>query len=88
MTDDLSMKALTGTFRERGEASIRAGCDLLLHCNGDMKEMLPVAEAAPQFAGKALERAGIAEKARENLESFDPADGESRLNALLELMNA
>lgn len=84
MTDDLSMKALTGTFRERGEASIKAGCDLLLHCNGDMREMLQVAEAAPAFAGKALDRAEKAEKARDNIESFDAADGESRLNRLLE----
>lgn len=83
MTDDLSMKALSGTFRERGEASIKAGCDLLLHCNGDPAEMRPVAEAAPEMAGKVLERAEKAEKARENLESFDPEAGESRLNALI-----
>lgn len=83
MTDDLSMKALSGTFRDRGEASIKAGCDLLLHCNGDPSEMRPVAEAAPELIGKALERAGIAEKARENTESFDPEAGESRLNGLI-----
>ena len=84
MTDDLSMKALNGTFRERGEASLAAGCDLLLHCNGDASEMVSVAEAAPELAGKALERAEKAEKARENIESFDPEAGESRLNALIE----
>lgn len=88
MTDDLSMKALEGSFRDRGEASIRAGCDILLHCNGDPVEMRPVAEAAPELAGKALERAGIAEKARENRESFDPKTAESRLNALIEEITA
>lgn len=88
MTDDLSMKALTGTFRERGEASIKAGCDLLLHCNGDPDEMRGVAEAAPEFAGKALERALAAEAVREEIESFDASEGESRLNSLLELVSA
>ncbi|MBO6797040.1 beta-N-acetylhexosaminidase [Maricaulis sp.] len=88
MTDDLSMKALTGTFRERGEASIEAGCDLLLHCNGDPGEMRGVAEAAPEFAGKALERAQAAEAVREEIESFDAREGESRLNSLLELVSA
>lgn len=88
MTDDLSMKALSGTFRERGEASVRAGCDLLLHCNGEMNEMKAVAEAAPELAGKALERARAAEAVRAEIESFDPAHGESRLNALLDMAKA
>lgn len=88
MTDDLSMKALSGTFRERGEASLQAGCDLLLHCNGEMSEMIAVAEAAPKLAGKALERAAAAEAVRENIESFDAQAAESRLNTLLDLAKA
>ena len=43
MTDDLSMKALKGSFKERTEKSIKAGCDLILHCNGDMGEMTEIA---------------------------------------------
>jgi beta-N-acetylhexosaminidase len=88
MTDDLSMKALSGTFRQRGESSISAGCDVLLHCNGNRQEMHQVAEAAPELAEKALTRAQSAERARDNVESFDPVDGESRLNAMLETMTA
>jgi len=88
MTDDLSMKALSGSFRERGEASIRAGCDLLLHCNGDMSEMVQVAEAVPELVGKARQRADAAEAVRVEIESFDASEGESRLNGLLDLADA
>tara|TARA_R110000868_G_scaffold57591_8_gene177884 strand:- start:3961 stop:4977 length:1017 start_codon:yes stop_codon:yes gene_type:complete len=83
MTDDLSMKALSGTFRQRGEASISAGCDVLLHCNGNRAEMRQVAEAAPRLDGKALERAHRAEAARDKIDDFDPEAGESLLNELL-----
>lgn len=44
MTDDLSMKALTGDFTARAQESLKAGCDLVLHCNGVMEEMTAVAQ--------------------------------------------
>jgi beta-N-acetylhexosaminidase len=56
LTDDISMKALTGTFTERTEKSLVAGCDIILHCNGDMKEMQEIAAACPSLAGKAKQR--------------------------------
>ncbi|HWU00592.1 MAG TPA: beta-N-acetylhexosaminidase, partial [Terriglobales bacterium] len=43
LTDDLSMKALKGSFTERAAGSLAAGCDVVLHCNGDMAEMRQVA---------------------------------------------
>lgn len=46
MTDDLSMKALDGTPGEKTIRSLDAGCDVILHCNGDMAEMEAVAGAA------------------------------------------
>ena len=57
LTDDLSMKALGGDFESRSRAVLGAGCDILLHCNGDMTEMTAVAKAAPVLSGKALARA-------------------------------
>lgn len=54
MTDDLSMKALTGTFEERAAASIKAGCDLVLHCNGQMGEMQAVVAGTPLLDEQAL----------------------------------
>ena len=57
MTDDLSMRALSGDFRERTMRCFAAGCDVVLHCNGDMAEMEAVAEASPELAGESLRRA-------------------------------
>ena len=43
MSDDLSMKALDGPLALRAKAALFAGCDMVLHCNGDMDEMKDVA---------------------------------------------
>ncbi len=56
MTDDLSMKALSGSMQERSAKAIEAGCDLLLHCNGHFDEMLDVANSAPRLQGESLNR--------------------------------
>ncbi|MDB5512947.1 MAG: beta-N-acetylhexosaminidase [Enterovirga sp.] len=55
-TDDLSMKALAGSFRARTEAALAAGCDVALHCNGDVAEARGVAEGAPRLTGPSLDR--------------------------------
>ncbi len=56
MSDDLSMKALGGSFRERAEKTLKAGCDTVLHCNGKMEEMIAVAEGAGELTAKAQQR--------------------------------
>lgn len=45
-SDDLSMQALSGTLGQRTAAVLAAGCDVALHCNGQMAEMLDVAANA------------------------------------------
>ncbi|WP_018688035.1 beta-N-acetylhexosaminidase [Ahrensia kielensis] len=60
MTDDLSMHALSGDFCDRAQASFAAGCDVVLHCNGAMHEMLPVCEVTPTLSGRSLDRANAA----------------------------
>jgi beta-N-acetylhexosaminidase len=55
-SDDMSMKALGGTFYDRTRATFAAGVDIALHCNGDLSEGRPVAEATPALEGKAWER--------------------------------
>ena len=47
MSDDISMKSLKGTIKENTVKAFDAGCDLVLHCNGNYKEMYEVAIHSP-----------------------------------------
>jgi beta-N-acetylhexosaminidase len=60
MSDDLSMKALQGSFADRTRQSLAAGCDVVLHCNGDMAEMEAIAKALPPLSAEASRRAASA----------------------------
>src|SRR5664279_5058859 len=71
VSDDVSMKALSGTIAERSRAAFAAGCDVVLHCNGDLGEMTAVATAAPPLAGEAAARAEAALAQRKAPEEFD-----------------
>jgi beta-N-acetylhexosaminidase len=71
MSDDLSMKALGGSYEERTRRAIDAGCDMVLHCNGHMDEMQAVASAAPLLAGKSLARAKAALRQARKPLAFD-----------------
>jgi len=84
MTDDLSMKALSGTLRDRAEASLKAGCDVVLHCNGDLDEMRQVAEGAGKLKGRAAKRAGAAmARIVHTPEPLDPREARDRFDAML-----
>jgi beta-N-acetylhexosaminidase len=52
ISDDLSMKALEGDFSARTEKAFAAGCDLVLHCNGDVAEMRPIAAHTPPITAQ------------------------------------
>ena len=82
MSDDLSMQALSGTMAARGAASISAGCDIVLHCNGDMAEMDAVATlGAMNRAAQA--RADRAIAARPTQLSVDIAALEAEFQSLV-----
>jgi len=83
MTDDLSMKALSGSFTEKTERALAAGCDLVLHCNGEMAEMQEVAAAAGVLTGLPLARARAALRARQKPQPFDRTQALQDLDALL-----
>ena len=47
MSDDISMKSLKGSVRINTLKAFSAGCDLVLHCNGNIKEMCDVGINSP-----------------------------------------
>lgn len=83
MTDDLSMKALTGSYAEKTRRALDAGCDIVLHCNGEMAQMEEVAAAAGVLKGKALSRAKAALKAARKPQPFDRKMALKDLEAVL-----
>jgi beta-N-acetylhexosaminidase len=56
MSDDIGMNALSGDFGHRASGAVRAGCDVALHCSGDMAEMQAVAGALGEMSMPARER--------------------------------
>lgn len=83
MSDDVSMGALSGSIAERTRAALAAGCDLVLHCNGELAEMEAVAGAAPALAGDAARRAAEALAARTTPDAIDVAEARRMLAAML-----
>jgi len=47
ISDDVSMKALKYDLRENATKALDAGCNLILHCNGNIKEMKQLAKIIP-----------------------------------------
>ena len=84
LTDDLSMKALSGRFRTRAEQALAAGCDVVLHCNGDLAEMRDVAEGATALGGASLRRWEAASALIAGAPgAFDPVDARLALDGAL-----
>lgn len=87
MSDDVSMNALSGNIAERTRAIFAAGCDVALHCNGNIEEMREVAGETPELAGRALERAKAALAARKPPQPFDRLAARTELDALIARAN-
>ncbi|HZD91058.1 MAG TPA: beta-N-acetylhexosaminidase [Pseudolabrys sp.] len=71
MSDDISMGALSGSLAARSRAALAAGCDVVLHCNGKLREMEQVAAVLPELAGDAAARAAAALRQRRTPEAID-----------------
>jgi len=84
MTDDLSMQALSGTLAERAAASLAAGCDVVLHCNGIPADMMQVAGATAPLSALATGRAAAALAQRHTPDPVDTKALAAELDALLE----
>jgi beta-N-acetylhexosaminidase len=84
MSDDVSMNALAGSIAERTRAIVTAGCDMVLHCNGDLGEMRAVARDTPELSGIALKRAERALASRKAPQAFDRQAARVELDALID----
>jgi beta-N-acetylhexosaminidase len=81
ISDDLSMKALAGDFSARARDALEAGCDVVLHCNGDPAEMSAVASAAGPLREPAARRAARALRLIDSPRApFDGADARRRFD--------
>ncbi|MEM8774526.1 MAG: beta-N-acetylhexosaminidase [Pseudomonadota bacterium] len=84
MTDDISMKALQGDLGELAKHSLDAGCDVVLHCNGELKEAQLVAEASEILSENGLRRARAVLSARKSPKPVDIPALEAKLDQLLD----
>jgi beta-N-acetylhexosaminidase len=88
MSDDLDMKALqyamNGGLAERGDAALKAGCDVVLQCSGVLKEMQETAKGSVNLSGLALVRARAVEAfAKRPAGEFDADTGWARFRELM-----
>jgi beta-N-acetylhexosaminidase len=88
MSDDVGMNALAGAISERTKALLAAGCDMVLHCSGELAEMHEVARGTPELSGKALQRAKAALASRKAPKSFDRAEARAELDRLIGRLGA
>lgn len=82
LSDDLGMEALSGGPGDRAGGALDAGCDIALHCNGEMAEMQAVAAVSPQLSGQSLMRAEAALDRLGAPEAFDAASAAAEFEAL------
>lgn len=83
MTDDISMKALSGTPAQIVDGALAAGCDVILHCNAPLRERMAVADAAGEMSARAQERAERALAARRPPDDLDIPGAQAQLHTLL-----
>jgi beta-N-acetylhexosaminidase len=83
LSDDLSMRALSGSLGARSAAARAAGCDIALHCNGDLAEMAEVLDAVGPLQDASARRARDALGRLRAPAAFDVAAGAARFAALL-----
>jgi beta-N-acetylhexosaminidase len=88
MSDDVGMNALAGPIAERTRALLAAGCDMVLHCSGQLDEMQQVARETPELSGKAAERANAALASRKTAKPFDRAAAQAKLDELIGRLGA
>lgn len=83
MSDDLAMRALSGSIADRAAAVLAAGSDLVLACSGELAEAQAVAAVAPPLQGLARARFDRARAVFAQQQPFELAEAEARLAEVL-----
>jgi beta-N-acetylhexosaminidase len=86
ISDDTSMKALSGDFPSKAAAILAAGCDIVLHCNGEMEEMAGIASRTKGLEGTSLERARRALTFIKDRDAADEAEVRAEFATYFETM--
>ena len=87
MTDDLGMHALSGDFGERATKAVAAGCDVALHCSGEVAEMEAIAAVIPDLSAEGEARLARAMAGTLNeADDLDFAEAVAKRDALLALV--
>lgn len=83
MSDDLDMKALSGTLTEKTENALDAGCDVILQCSGKLSDMVLVAKGLRELSDRPLKRAQTAHSFAGKPLPFDRKDAIAELDDLM-----
>ena len=83
MCDDITMNALSGGLTKRTRAIFDAGCDIVLHCTGEIEEMKQVAESTPALVGKSNGRAVAALKGIGQADELNEAGCKAEFSELI-----
>ncbi|MEX0351606.1 MAG: beta-N-acetylhexosaminidase [Paracoccaceae bacterium] len=83
MTDDISMKALSGSVADKATRAIAAGVDVVLHCNGTFQDRVAVAHAAGEMSSVAQTRAERALARRHDPQPLDIEAAEAEHSRLI-----
>lgn len=83
MTDDIGMKALSGSIAQISQTALAAGCDVILQCNAPLADRITCANAAGQMTDAAQARALAALDARRKPDDIDIAALTAELEVLL-----
>jgi beta-N-acetylhexosaminidase len=83
MSDDIGMKALTGSIGDRAAAAVAAGCDVALECSGNLSSMREAAASVPMLDGRSAERFRRCVTITRQVGPYDAAEAEATLAALL-----
>ncbi len=83
MSDDLDMKALSGSLSGLTRACLTAGCDVALQCSGKLPAMVEVAKGSRYLDGDARRRADIAQLCAEDPRDFDYESAQFEYTSLI-----